>query len=264
MIRVRHNSQQGFSLVEIMVAMLLGVILLGGTITIYASSKDSYRLQENIAGMQENARFALFALRRDVEMAGFPRVLGISPFIAANNDGDVFDANGVLLNDGSIKPTVDGDSNNSDTVTIQYQSSAPSNRDCLGAVIPDGDMVINQYFISDANELHCRGIGNAASQPLVENVTNLQALYGVDSDNDSVANLYVTAKQVSDGVVIAGTPDWDRVVSLRLALLVASESSTGAAQKQSYTLLDAPALTMNDGIMYRVFSTTIPLRNRIP
>ncbi|HFE32676.1 MAG TPA: prepilin-type N-terminal cleavage/methylation domain-containing protein, partial [Gammaproteobacteria bacterium] len=47
-----HNPQSGFSLVEILVAMTLSLVLLGGTIVIYASSKDSYRLQENIAGMQ--------------------------------------------------------------------------------------------------------------------------------------------------------------------------------------------------------------------
>ncbi len=115
MIHLHLHQQRGFSLVEIMVAMVLGLILLGGTIAIYASSKDSYRLQENIAGMQENARFALHALRRDAEMAGFPRVLNVAPFIVTGDNPG-----------GNINVTADGGGNASDVVTIQYQSSAPS------------------------------------------------------------------------------------------------------------------------------------------
>ena len=239
----QNPRQDGFSLVEIMVAMTLGLVLLGGTIAIYASSKDSYRLQENIAGMQENARFAIHALRRDVEMAGFPRVLNIQPFDPAR--------------------TLDGGGNASDQVTIQFQSSDPSNRDCLGEVVADGNLITNRYFIDANADLRCQG--NANTQTLVENVENLQALYGVDDDGDSIANRYVTATEVSNGVVNAGTPDWDRVVSLRLALLVASENPIDSDQQVGgFTLLDAPAIAPDDDRLYRVFTTTIPLRNRIP
>lgn len=248
-----RDRQQGFSLVEIMVAMVLGLVLLGGTITIYASSKDSYRLQDNIAGMQENARFALYAIRRDVEMAGYPLVLDIAPFVVTGDTPP-----------GNIQVTSDGGGNTSDIVTIQYQSQAPTNRDCQRAVIAAGNMIINQYSVTNS-ELRCLGNGNPTRPlTLVENVDNLQALYGVDSDNDSIANLYVTAAEVDAGVITAGTPDWNNVVSLRIALLVASESSIGPAQSQSYTLLDAPAISKNDGVIYRTFGTTIPLRNRIP
>ncbi|HEC19712.1 MAG TPA: prepilin-type N-terminal cleavage/methylation domain-containing protein, partial [Gammaproteobacteria bacterium] len=247
-----HNPQSGFSLVEILVAMTLSLVLLGGTIVIYASSKDSYRLQENIAGMQENARFAIHALRRDLEMAGFPWEQDITPF-AVNGD--------TLI--GNIEVTTDGGGNVSDIVTIQYQSDAPSNRDCQGAVIADGSLIINQYSINNG-ELRCLGSGNPTRPlTLVENIDNLQVLYGIDSDIDGSANLYVTATEVDAGIINAGTPDWDRVVSLRLALLVASDTSTNSASKD-FTLLDAPTITKDDGRIYRVFTATIPLRNRIP
>jgi len=238
-----HDSQhqQGFSLVEIMVAMALGLVLLGGTITIYSSSKNSYRLQENIAGLQENARFAIHALRRDVEVAGYPLIRNIVPFNAAL--------------------TLDGGGNNSDQITTQYRSDAQFNTDCLGAFVAAGNLVINRYSIDANNNLRCQG--NSGTQTLVENVNNLQALYGIDTDLDGTANLYATATEVNLGTVNAGAPDWGRVVSLRLALLVRSDSTLDQAQQQTYTLLDAPAINMNDGVIYRVFTTTIPLRNRI-
>ena len=139
---LNHQHQQGFSLVEIMVAMTLGLVLLGGTITLYASSKNSYRLQENIAGMQENARFAIHALRREVEMAGFPLARNIMPF------------------DPNPLATFDGGNNNSDQFTIQYESRDPNtpNRDCLGTVVtPLGTLISNQYSIDNNGNLVCQG-----------------------------------------------------------------------------------------------------------
>ena len=68
--RTTHR-QRGLSLVEIMVALAVGVVLLTGVIQIYASTKATYRMQDNLARLQENGRFALDFLTRDVRMAGY-------------------------------------------------------------------------------------------------------------------------------------------------------------------------------------------------
>jgi type IV pilus assembly protein PilW len=68
--RTTHR-QRGLSLVEIMVALAVGAVLLTGVIQIYASTKATYRLQDNLARLQENGRFALDFLTRDVRMAGY-------------------------------------------------------------------------------------------------------------------------------------------------------------------------------------------------
>ena len=49
---------RGFSLVELMVGMLLGVLLMSGAASIYLSSKRSYVEVEQVAALSENARFA--------------------------------------------------------------------------------------------------------------------------------------------------------------------------------------------------------------
>lgn len=56
---------------EIMVALAVGVVLLTGVIQIYASTKATYRMQDNLARLQENGRFALSFLTRDVRMSGY-------------------------------------------------------------------------------------------------------------------------------------------------------------------------------------------------
>lgn len=66
-----RDRQQGLSLVEIMVAMVISVILLAGVVQIFVGSKTTYRVQEGLSRLQENGRFATDLLARDIRMAGY-------------------------------------------------------------------------------------------------------------------------------------------------------------------------------------------------
>ena len=66
----RGARGRGFSLVELLIAMVLGLALIGGTTTIFRGNVRSAELGQAIATMQANARFALD------EMAGSVRVAG--------------------------------------------------------------------------------------------------------------------------------------------------------------------------------------------
>jgi len=66
-----YQNQRGLTLVELMVAMLLGVFLIGGVLQIFISSKQTYRMQEGLSRLQENGRFAMDFITRDIRMAGF-------------------------------------------------------------------------------------------------------------------------------------------------------------------------------------------------
>ena len=61
----------GFTLVELMIGMLLGLLLIGGVVALFLQSSESFRVDENVARMQDQARFALDELARDAQMAGF-------------------------------------------------------------------------------------------------------------------------------------------------------------------------------------------------
>ena len=64
------TNQTGFSLVEMMVAMTISLVLVLGVATIMISSKRSYNVQQDMARMQENARFAIEFLNKDLRMTG--------------------------------------------------------------------------------------------------------------------------------------------------------------------------------------------------
>ena len=67
----RCRRQQGLTLIELMVSMVLGIVLMAGVLQLFAANKSSYQLTQAVSEMQENARFAMSRLERDIRMAGF-------------------------------------------------------------------------------------------------------------------------------------------------------------------------------------------------
>ena len=76
--RLRKNVQQsslnkvhGVTLVELMIAIVIGSIVALGISSVYSSSKRSFKLQEEFSRMQENGRFAMNYIARFVRGAGY-------------------------------------------------------------------------------------------------------------------------------------------------------------------------------------------------
>jgi len=67
----RAMRQQGAMLVEILVAMMLGMFLMVGLLQIFLANKQTYMVTEAMARLQENGRFAIEFLARDARMADF-------------------------------------------------------------------------------------------------------------------------------------------------------------------------------------------------
>ena len=65
------KKQAGFTLVELMIAGTLGLLLLAGIIQLFAGSQQSYKLQNQLADIQENGRFALMILERQVQKSSW-------------------------------------------------------------------------------------------------------------------------------------------------------------------------------------------------
>lgn len=68
--RTSRKHVQGLSLIELMIALLIGLILLMGLIQVFGASRTAYQLSEGLARVQENGRFAMDYLQRDIRMAG--------------------------------------------------------------------------------------------------------------------------------------------------------------------------------------------------
>lgn len=70
-VAISSRVQSGFGLVELMVAMTIGLILLGGIGYVFLGSRAAFRTTDNLSRIQENARYALDTMSRDIRMAGY-------------------------------------------------------------------------------------------------------------------------------------------------------------------------------------------------
>ena len=71
MYRRKSKNQAGFTMVELMIAMMLGLLLGGAMLTMLAQARQSFRQDANFASMQDETRFAVGELSRDLRMAGY-------------------------------------------------------------------------------------------------------------------------------------------------------------------------------------------------
>jgi type IV pilus assembly protein PilW len=224
-------EQKGLTLVEIMIALLLGVFLLGGVIEIFLNSKKTYRVQEALSRLQENGRFAMDFIGRDVRMADY-RACPSSPRLTDAVD-PVNCKNGAAgTNRANDLP---------DSISIKWSELA-----CGALGTPQNRF----YGISSAKGLYL----NNTSNEMVEGVENMQILYGADTDNDAVPNYYVEAG--------AAGLDLTQVVSVRVSLLLRTIDDNITTQPLPYTY-NGTATTPSDHRIRRVFNSTIALRNRL-
>lgn len=78
------KNQQGLSLVELLIAMALGLVLMGGVIHVFLSSRMVFSTQQAISRVQESGRLAMEFIAEDTRMAGYMGCLDrtIQPEIA--------------------------------------------------------------------------------------------------------------------------------------------------------------------------------------
>ena len=66
-----NTQSKGFTLIELMIGLALGSIILGAVLYTFLSNSQTYRLNEAQSRVQENGRFALDFLTREIRHAGF-------------------------------------------------------------------------------------------------------------------------------------------------------------------------------------------------
>lgn len=94
-IRIRSAlaRQNGMTLIELMVSMVIGIFLTWGAFEVYLQTKGNYRTAEIATRLQENARYALETLEPDLRLAGFwglhsePALIAPSTGISVRCDG---------------------------------------------------------------------------------------------------------------------------------------------------------------------------------
>lgn len=92
------RTEAGLSLIELLISTVIGMIVIAAGGKLYVDSRFNSRIQDDLSGMQQNARFALDVLSRDIRRAGF---------FSGNINRRSIGGTGVRMPDGSC-PTESG------------------------------------------------------------------------------------------------------------------------------------------------------------
>ncbi len=220
---VKH--QTGMTLVEIMISLLIGAFLLGGIMQIFISSKQTYRVQEGLSRLQENGRFAMEFIARDMRTAdywgcfangvgGITNNLNFAAAVAPAAPADFNYSLGAITGTQGLVNAGDSALDASDSITIR---GAANSGILLTAVGADTAAALNAtahgfnandlIFVTDCNNadifqassVTANAISHAAAGTPGNTTTNLSDTYDVDAQLYTVSTIQYSIQPGAGG-----------------------------------------------------------------
>ncbi len=214
------NTNCGFTLIELMVAMAIAMIVLAGIYAAYQAQLRSHVTQQAVVDIQQNLRSSMYYIQRSLRMAGFNPEGAPATDVGFQADFSAFssphDTSGALTDDANIAFAFD--------VTGQHLDGLDNDND--GQTDEDDERVadgtINETFENELVAFRLNGTtleswiytGPGANdydwRPIAENIQSLQFLYLLDTDGDNIIDA-----QTDDP---AGTGDLANIRSVRITI----------------------------------------------
>ncbi|HKJ17365.1 MAG TPA: prepilin-type N-terminal cleavage/methylation domain-containing protein [Xanthomonadales bacterium] len=141
---LRIKQQNGLTLIELLIALVLVLFLLGGVILIHLSGRATFIDTERLSRIQENVRFASDYVIRDIRNAGFRD----ETFLKAGHESQIREAYATLLTNDVVDTDGEGE-----TLRIRY-----AGRGHCTQAFDEFRLVENEYSMdSTTGELVCKG-----------------------------------------------------------------------------------------------------------
>jgi type IV pilus assembly protein PilW len=235
-----RKRTRGMSMVELLVALLIGLFLLGGLLTLVQDNRRAFGAQNQLAQLQDSERLAMTMMTNVIQMSGY------FPNPAQNTAASTM---GVL---GPMEPgqALIGTSNAvppGDSITVRYATALGDGiPNCIGTSNTTDPVItyVNTFSVSNGQLVCTRennvsyplvgalqtGAATVANNPVY--VTNLSVLYGVNTASSGTnVDTYMSAAQVSL------TNKWNNVVSVRVALTFVNPEYSSACTTCSPTIV---------------------------
>jgi type IV pilus assembly protein PilW len=298
-----RSGQGGFSLVELMVSMTLGLVILAGLATILLANRTTYRVQNSASRIQEDGRFALSTMARDLRMADFwgcPGMEGVTNHLDTSGTGFV---------DFVALGGIDGIENDSDPDAITIVGAAdslrvvtpfmPTTAANIKVTSPNDLQVGDVVLVSDCTAGDIFQISSGSPGTTGTVVHNTGGVVTPGNATGDLSQVYRDDAQLyrirSVGYAVAAGANGDPalfrsvdgvaeeiVADIGDLQLLYGEDSDGDGGADRYrdadtvamdevvsvrlqlTLLGEPGSGSDGGRLQKSFATTVALRNRIP
>ena len=241
--RPARSRQRGYSLIELMVALLIGMLITGAMIINHASLKRTYGVHDGLAQLQDTQRLILTLMTTTLQQAAYyanpagdtraaALPTGASAAWAGGTPPSAFGAGLGIVGIGNGAGVGAG----SDGIAVRFQS-APGDGliNCVGGTNPVGAGAnvtwVNLYQVNAQNELTC-SVNGAAPVLLAANVRQLRIEYGVDMDANGSNDTYLPA------TVVTSAGRWGAVQSIRLSFQLLDPIATTPLPTMLLQLVD--------------------------
>ena len=267
------NKQLGMTLIELLIALGLGLFMLAGILQVFVGSRQSFEIIQGHNSTQEAGRFGLYFIEQTGLHAGYVNtgvyLNGFADSILNSLSQDAYEAQWPAANEftaGSVvgSPTIIAAAAGSDTLSFRLQSNIDGTMlDCEGRALVStagGINTIRFYVDGSDNQLYCEVVGSGrGAVALVSGVENMQVLYGISGAIESRDVVdYVPAGTLGTSVDL-----WKRVVSVRVGLMTISDSTALDRTSKAYALLDKNITGPADGRVRQVYTKTIAIRSKM-
>ena len=231
-------SNQGFTLVELLISLLLGIMVTVIMLTMLAAGWHTYKTSNEYSNTNSIVRSAFNFLRINISQAGFQKEPWVDPLLVFETiaAGDAF-TDGPAFEPGQIAAVIADPATGQDGHRIYVRKegintandNVESLIDCRGGAIVNNTIVYEVYYVSD-DELLCDTaisvIGDASQTDPTETDDPVVISDNIDSINVRVGLTDTTTKAVTGYVAPnnAGI-NWVDVNSMQIALVVTNDSS---------------------------------------
>ncbi len=142
------SNQQGFTLIELMIAITLGLIVTAAALMMFLSSQRSLAMQNGLSSIQQNATFGLTNVAKDLRHINLDSG---SEFVNRSNNksGIVFQTIAGVTAD-KVTKAESGQSimtPDSDQLTIRYVNRKNNTMNCEGVIVEQDKEIIQRYYI---------------------------------------------------------------------------------------------------------------------
>ncbi len=288
-----EHAQRGATLLELMIAMALGLMVLSAVIVLYMQTARTFHQQHAMADLQVRGRMATQLLSEELRRTGFwgeimsparndscsdmrkaidikcalpvwggtpeqAKTLGLVPESAVTPDGHV-------SRPAAVVAVRYADHGNGACLTLDQNRELTPGESCQGNWhYRDGiyylRMVDDAYSGERVPALYINqrsASGKYSSSEVVRHVEAFEVEWGRDDNGDGSANRFYDSASVAQWQVA----DWDRVVAARLYLLMRSEKMAQPMAARDFLMAGRTISFETDHYQRRLFVTTATLRN---
>lgn len=229
------QNNKGFTLVEIMIALVVSMVLIAGMYASYRLQQRTQATQDQLVEMQQNLRAALTWLERDIRKAGYNK--SQSTMASSCNAGGTGTAVAPLIH-------------TADDTTLGFSMDLDSNGDCSTG---GENLTYNLYVAGDGVQKLSRQ-NPGTNEAVAENFEAIEFFYTLKDGSQTTTP---GSLQLAD------------IRSVQISLLGRCKNATPGYDNSTITyppasapaVLDAKWGPFNDGIHRQLITTNITFRN---